>query len=70
MTLFERDYLPPPAPIEVPAELAVLIVRKAVAMAEQLEEQAVDQMIRDARRALERGAKPATIIREMGLGSQ
>lgn len=70
MTTFHRDYLPPPKPeekAEVPEELAVRIVRKAVAMADQLQERAIDQMVRDARRALERGASAELIIRQMEL---
>lgn len=67
MTEFHRDYLPPPKPVEVPDELAVLIVRKAVAMAEQFENQAIDQMVRDARRALLDGIETRQIIREMKL---
>lgn len=67
MSLIQRDYLEAPKPIEVPDELAVLIVRKAVAMAEKFENHAVNQMVRDARRALQRGTDPRTIIRQMEL---
>ncbi len=66
----QRDYLEPepedPA-MEVPKELAVRIVRKAVAMAEKFENQAVNQMVKDARTALRRGETPALIIRQMQL---
>jgi len=54
-------------PEPFPRELAVLIVRKAVAMAEKFENQAIDQMTRDARRALQRGTDPAVIVRQMEL---
>lgn len=67
MTEFHRDYLPPPKPVEVPDELAVLIVRKAVALAEAFEERAIDQMVRAARRALDQGAEPGRIIRQLDL---
>lgn len=67
MTEFHRDHLMPPQSTEVPKELAILIARKAIAMAEKFECQAVDQMARDARRALERGNPPEFIIRQMGL---
>lgn len=67
MSIIDRDYLPPPQPVEVPEELAVLIVRKAVAMAEAFEGRAIDQMTRDARRALQNGIEPRQIIREMKL---
>jgi hypothetical protein len=53
--------------VTIPRELAVLIVKKAVAMAEKLENQAIDQMTRDARRALQRGTDPAAIVRQLGL---
>ena len=61
---YGREYQKP-APF--PRELAVLIVRKAVAMAEKFENQAIDQMTRDARRALQRGTDPAVIVRQMEL---
>lgn len=67
MTEFHRDYLPPPQRIEVPEELAVRIVRKAVALAEVFEGQAIDQMVRDARRALDQGTEPRAIIRQLNL---
>jgi len=67
MSIIERDYLEKPKPVEIPRELAVLIVRKAVAMAEAFENQAIDQMTREARRALQRGTAPAVIVRQLGL---
>ena len=67
MSIIDRDYLEKPKPVEIPRELAVLIVRKAVAMAEAFENQAIDQMTREARRALQRGAAPAVIVRQMEL---
>lgn len=54
-------------PVEIPRELAVLIVKKACRMAERFESQAIDQMTRDARRALQRGTDPAVIVRQLGL---
>lgn len=36
-------------------------------MAERFEDQALDQMIRDARRALTLGVEPRVIARQMGL---
>jgi hypothetical protein len=53
--------------VTIPRELAVLIVKKAIAMAERFENQAIDQMTRDARRALRDGTAPAVIVRQMGL---
>lgn len=67
MSIIERDYLEKPKPVEIPRELAVLIVRKAMAMAERFESQAIDQMTRDARRALQRGTDPAVIVRQLEL---
>ncbi len=51
MSVIDCDYLPQPEPITFPPELALLIVRKAAAMAEAFESQALDQLTRDARRA-------------------
>lgn len=67
MSIIERDYLGPSKPVEFPPELALLIVRKAARMATQFEEKALDTMTKDARRALQRGVEPRTIIRQMGL---
>lgn len=52
---------------EIPVEIAVLIVKKACRLAEKLENQAIDQMTRDVRRALQRGTDPAAIVSQMGL---
>ncbi len=48
-------------------ELALLIVRKAAAMAEAFESKALDQMTRDANRARRNGMEPRRIIRQMRL---
>ncbi|MCQ2042696.1 hypothetical protein SAMN05216194_101317 [Stutzerimonas kunmingensis] len=53
--------------IKIPTELAVLIVKKACRLAEKLENEAIDQMTRDVRRALQRGTDPAVIVSQMGL---
>jgi hypothetical protein len=45
-----------------PSELALLIVRKASAMAAAFE-QALDQLIKDARHALSQGAEPRRVVR-------
>ncbi|WP_447095973.1 hypothetical protein [Pseudomonas sp. CF10PS3] len=67
MSVIDCDYLPKPEPVQFPPELALLIVRKASAMAAAFEEQALDQLTKDARRALSRGAEPRRVIREMRL---
>ena len=67
MSIIERDYLEPSKPVEFPPELALLIVRKAARMATAFEEKALDTMTRDARRALQGGTEPRTIIRQMEL---
>ena len=67
MSVIDCDYLPQPEPIAVPPELALLIVRKAAVMAEAFENQALDQMTRDASRAIRNGMEPRRIIRQMGL---
>ncbi|OWG40150.1 hypothetical protein EGJ08_19110 [Stutzerimonas stutzeri] len=51
----------------IPVEIAVLIVKKACRLAEKLESEAIDQMTRDVRRALQRGTDPAAIVSQMGL---
>jgi ribosomal protein S15P/S13E len=52
---------------EIPVEIAILIVKKACQLAEKLENEAIDQMTRDVRRALQRGTDPAVIVSQMGL---
>jgi len=66
VSVIDCDYLPTEK-VKIPAELALLIVRKASAMAAAFEEQALDQLTKDARRALSRGAEPRRVIREMRL---
>lgn len=66
MSVIDCDYLPANKVVFTP-ELALLIVRKASAMAAAFEEQALDQLTKDARRALSRGAEPRRVIREMRL---
>lgn len=67
MSVIECAYLPSPAKVDFPPELALLIVRKAAAMATAFEEKTLDQMTADARRALARGVEPRQIVRQMGL---
>lgn len=66
MSVIDCDYLPADK-VMFPAELALLIVRKASAMAAAFEEQALDQLTKDARRALSQGVEPHQVIREMRL---
>lgn len=63
MSVIDCDYLPQPEPVQFPPELALLIVRKAAAMAEAFESKALDQMTMDASRALRDGMEPRRIIR-------
>lgn len=67
MSVIESDYLPEPERVEFPPELALLIVRKAQAMAVEFEEKALDEMMVSSRRALQRGVDPVVIARQMGL---
>ena len=67
MTAIHRDYLKPPKPVEIPPELALLIVPKAARMADAFESQALDELTRAARRGLRDGTEPQTIIRELVL---
>jgi hypothetical protein len=57
----------PTEKVKIPAELALLIIRKASAMAATFEEQALDQLTKDALQALRQGADPQKLIREMRL---
>ncbi|MFU0822382.1 hypothetical protein [Pseudomonas lundensis] len=66
MSVIDCDYLPA-GKVVFPPELALLIVRKASAMAAAFEEQALDQLTKDARRALSQGLEPQRVIREMRL---
>jgi hypothetical protein len=66
MSVIDCDYLPLPK-VALPPELALMIVRKAAAMATEFEEKALDQMTRDARRELAQGATLAVIARRMNL---
>ncbi|WP_339425169.1 hypothetical protein [Pseudomonas proteolytica] len=66
MSVIDCDYLPADK-VAFPPELALLIARKASAMAAAFEEQALDQLTKDARRALSLGAEPRRVIREMRL---
>ena len=66
MSVIDCDYLSTDK-VKIPAELALLIIRKAAAMAATFEEEALYQLTRDARRALSQGSEPRRIIREMRL---
>ena len=66
VSVIDCDYLPADK-VVFPPELALLIIRKASAMAAAFEEQALDQLTKDARRALRQGADPRKVIREMRL---
>lgn len=48
MSVIDCDYLTDPAKTKFPPELALLIVRKAGSMAEAFEQQALDQLTKDA----------------------
>lgn len=67
MSIIQRDYLQETPRVAFPPELALLIVRKAAAMATTFEEKALTQMTRDARRELQMGREPGQIVRMMGL---
>lgn len=67
MSVIDCDYLPNAERVTFPPELALLIVRKAGAIAAAFEEKALDQMTADARRALADGVEPRLIVRQMGL---
>lgn len=66
MSVIDCDYLPTNK-VVFPPELALLIARKASAMAAAFEEQAFDQLTKDARRALSQGSELRRVIKEMRL---
>ena len=66
VSVIDCDYLPADK-VVFPPELALLIIRKASAMAAAFEEQALDQLTKDARRSLRQGTDPRKVIREMRL---
>ncbi|PBQ01693.1 hypothetical protein CCL07_16525 [Pseudomonas congelans] len=67
MYVIDCDYLPNAERVTFPPELALLIVRKAGAMAAAFEEKALVEMTADARRALANGVEPRVVARQMGL---
>lgn len=67
MSIFDNEYLPDPSKTKFPPELALLIVRKAASLADAFEQQALDQLIRDATSAIAAGADPHQVIRQMRL---
>ncbi len=67
MSIIQCDYLEAPAKVEFPPELALLIVRKAAAMAAQFEERALDEMTRAAHRHLRTGQTTEQIAWQLGL---
>ena len=50
-----------------PSELALLIIRKASAMAAAFEDQALEQLTKEAKRKLAQGVEPRRVIRQMRL---
>jgi len=56
-----------PTPPPFPKELALKIARKVATLTQTFEDRALDQMIRDAQRALHNGMKSEEIARQMGL---
>jgi hypothetical protein len=67
MTAIHRDYLPERKEPAFPRELAALIAHKADKLARRFEEQAIEQMVRDAKVALRRGIEPGEVARQLGL---
>lgn len=54
-------------PQPFPRSLAEAIAHKADKLARRFEDQAIEQMVRDAKSALRPGTEPAEIARQMGL---
>ena len=58
-----------PAPRQsLPHDLVLLITRKADIMVRRFEDEVLNQLVRDAMRALERGATVEESARDLGLG--
>lgn len=67
MSVIHRDYLPPPAPAKLPPEIALMIIRKAEAMAQKYEQQCMDELTRSARKMLAAGVEPAEVAWQLKL---
>lgn len=52
---------------EIPVEIAVMIVRKACRMAEKIENQAIDDMIKQTRQLLRQGMDHTAVVCRLGL---
>lgn len=62
----KRDYSRPER-TPFPRELAVMITRKADAMARKFEDEVTRRLVRDAQRALDQGYSLGQIAKELGL---
>lgn len=67
MTIAPRSYLPEPKPAKFPPELAIMILKKAQAMAAKHEEDCLDAMTRTARQMLAKGMEPAEVAWQLKL---
>lgn len=67
MSIIHRNYLPERKEPAFPRDLAVLIARRAAAMAEQFEDKATREMVTAARRRLRDGLDAAEVARQLGL---
>ncbi|WP_433769347.1 hypothetical protein [Pseudomonas putida] len=66
MSIIDCPYLDE-VKVNVPPELALLIVRKAAKLAADFEERALDQLTNDALRELRRGTDARVIYRQLSL---
>lgn len=67
MTAADSGYLPTPKKVPFPIDLALKIVRRVAALADEFEDRALNQMTLDAEKALAMGVFPSEVIREMEL---
>jgi hypothetical protein len=67
MSVIDCDFMTAPSKTKFPPELALLIVRKAASLADVFEQQALDELTRDATSAIAAGADPRQVIRQMRL---
>lgn len=68
MSIIHRDYLTERTREQpFPRDLAAAIARKADHLARCFEAQAIEQMVKDAKRALRQGATAESIAQELGL---
>lgn len=70
MSIIKCDYLPERRKVEMPPELALLMIRKAAILAAQFEERALDEMTKAAYRHLRDGQTTEQVAWQLQLEPQ